>query len=149
MGVAHDRRWHYRVGVGVPPAGGGEGSRLTTDTRRLAMNDLERMRHSAAHVMAEAVLDLFPEAKLGIGPPIEDGFYYDFDLPRSLTPDDLGTIEGLMRERVATASSFEYRVISEDEARAMFKDQPYKLDLIDEIAERGEELSIYHHGDFT
>src|ERR687883_1811942 len=107
------------------------------------------MRHSAAHVMAEAVLKLFPEGKLGIGPPIENGFYYDFDLPRSLTPDDLGTIEGLMRERVATASPFEYRVISEDEARALFKDQPYKLDLIDEIVERGEELSVYHHGDFT
>jgi threonyl-tRNA synthetase len=110
---------------------------------------LYAMRHSAAHVMAEAVLKLFPEGKLGIGPPIENGFYYDFDLPRSLTPDDLGTIEGLMRERVATASPFEYRVISEDEARAMFKDQPYKCDLIDEIAERGEELSVYHHGDFT
>ena len=110
---------------------------------------LYAMRHSAAHVMAEAVLKLFPEGKLGIGPPIENGFYYDFDLPRSLTPDDLGTIEGLMRERVATASPFEYRVISEDEARAMFKDQPYKLDLIDEIAKRGEELSVYHHGDFT
>ena len=110
---------------------------------------LYAMRHSAAHVMAEAVLKLFPEGKLGIGPPIENGFYYDFDLPRSLTPDDLGTIEGLMRERVATASPFEYRVISEDEARAMFKDQPYKLDLIDEFAKRGEELSVYHHGDFT
>jgi threonyl-tRNA synthetase len=110
---------------------------------------LYAMRHSAAHVMAEAVLKLFPEGKLGIGPPIENGFYYDFDLPRSLTPDDLGTIEGLMHERVATASPFEYRVISEDDARAMFKDQPYKLDLIDEFAERGEELSVYHHGDFT
>src|SRR2546423_13566168 len=107
------------------------------------------MRHSAAQVMAEAVLRLFPGGRRGMGPPIENGFYYDFALPRSLTPDDLGTIEGLMRERVATASPFEYRVISEDEARAMFKGQPYKLDLIDEFAKRGEDLSIYHHGDFT
>ena len=119
------------------------------DSNNYEGSRLYAMRHSAAHVMAEAVLKLFPEGKLGIGPPIENGFYYDFDLPRSLTPDDLGTIEGLMRERAATASPFEYRVISEDEARAMFKDQPYKLDLIDEFARRGEELSVYHHGDFT
>src|SRR5919205_896738 len=139
MGVAHDRRWHYRVGVGVPPAGGGEGSRLTTDTRRLAMNDLERMRHSAAHVMAEAVLDLFPEAKLGIGPPIEDGFYYDFDLPRSLTPDDLTAIEERMRRIIKGDYPFVYRVVTADEARALFKDQPYKLELIDGLAKGQDE----------
>ena len=110
---------------------------------------LYAMRHSAAHVMAEAVLKLFPEGKLAIGPPIEHGFYYDFDLPRPLTPDDLGAIEGLMRERAATASPFHYRVVSEEQARMLFQDQPYKLDLIDELAGRGEEISVYHHGDFT
>jgi len=111
--------------------------------------ELYKMRHSAAHVMAEAVLKLFPEGKLGIGPPIENGFYYDLDLPRPLTPDDLAAIEGLMRERMATASPFEFHVVSADEARALFHDQPYKLELIEELAARGEEISVYHHGDFT
>ncbi len=112
-------------------------------------SQLYKMRHSAAHVTAEAVLKLFPEGKLGIGPPIENGFYYDFDLPRPLTPDDLGAIEDHMRERVATASPFEFRVVSADEARELFHDQPYKLELINDLAARGEEISVYHHGDFT
>ncbi len=118
-------------------------------TENYEQSDLYKMRHSAAHVMAEAVLKLFPEGKIGIGPPIEHGFYYDFDLPRPLTPDDLSAIEDLMRQRMATASPFEYRVVSADEARELFKDQPYKLDLIDDLAARGEEISVYHHGDFT
>src|SRR6185437_3456882 len=67
---------------------------------------LRKMRHSAAHVMAEAVMDIFPDAKLAIGPPIADGFYYDFDLPRSLTPDDFAAIEQGMKERIAAKSPF-------------------------------------------
>ena len=70
-----------------------------------AHSDLDAMRHSAAHVMAEAVLDLFPGAKLGIGPAIQDGFYYDFDLPRPVTPDDLAAIEAAMRDSIAARSS--------------------------------------------
>ncbi len=112
-------------------------------------SQLYRMRHSAAHVMAEAVLKLFPEGKLGIGPPIENGFYYDLDLPRSLTPEDLGAIEDLMRERMATASPFEFHVVSADQARDLFRDQPYKREIIEDLAARGEEISTYHHGDFT
>ncbi len=112
-------------------------------------SQLYKMRHSAAHVTAEAVLKLFPEGKLGIGPPTENGFYYDFDLPRPLTPDDLGAIEDHMRARAATASPFEFRVVSADEARELFHDQPYKLELINDLAARGEEISVYHHGDFT
>jgi len=119
---------------------------VTTDDNS---SQLYKMRHSAAHVTAEAVLKMFPEGKLGIGPPIENGFYYDFDLPRPLTPDDLGAIEDHMRTRVATASPFEFRVVSADEARELFHDQPYKLELINELAARGEEISVYHHGDFT
>ena len=69
-------------------------------------SELYRIRHSAAHVMAQAVLDLFPEAKYTIGPPIEDGFYYDFDLPRSLTPDDLQVIEKRMRQILAGNHDF-------------------------------------------
>jgi threonyl-tRNA synthetase len=98
-----------------------------------------RLRHSAAHVMAEAVLDLFPEGKIAIGPPIEDGFYYDFDLPRALTPDDLPEIEEHMRRIVKGDYPFQYREVSADEARALFKDQPYKLELIDGLARGHDE----------
>src|SRR4030065_300345 len=75
-------------------------------------SDLYRIRHSAAHVMAQAVLEMFPQGKIAIGPPIEDGYYYDFDLPRSLTPQDLEVIEKRMRQIIASRHPFEKRVIS-------------------------------------
>jgi threonyl-tRNA synthetase len=109
---------------------------------------LRKMRHSAAHVMAEAVMDIFPDAKLAIGPPIADGFYYDFDLPRSLTPDDFAAIEQGMKERIAAKSPFVKRIVSRDEARTFFKDQPYKIELINDLPE-GEEVSFYIDGPFT
>jgi threonyl-tRNA synthetase len=113
------------------------------------MNDLEKLRHSSAHVMAEAVLDLFPEAKLAIGPPIEDGFYYDFDLPRPLTPDDLAAIEAKMRAHIAADESFEYEVLpSRDAALAFFNDQPYKEELIRDLPD-GETISLYRNGPFV
>ena len=112
------------------------------------MSDLERMRHSAAHVMAEAVLDLFPDAKLAIGPAIEEGFYYDFELPRPLTPEDLETIESQMRELIATDGFFQRREISREEAERLFADQPYKLEMIAEMPE-DEVISTYQSGDFT
>jgi len=108
---------------------------------------LVRMRHSAAHIMAEAVLKLFPGAKLGIGPPIDTGFYYDFDLPRPLTPEDLPKIEALMRERIASDVPFVHEEVSKEEARLLFADQPYKLELIEEIED--EKVSLYRHGDFV
>jgi len=108
---------------------------------------LDAMRHSLAHIMAEAVQKLFPEAKLGIGPWIENGFYYDFDLPRPLTPDDLVKIEALMGQRIAAASPFERLPISHEAAVELFAEQPYKLELIEGF--RGQELSVYHDGDFT
>ncbi len=102
-----------------------------------------RLRHSLAHVMAQSVLELFPDAKIAIGPPIEDGFYYDFDLPRPLTPDDLEQIENGMRRIIKGNFPFEYRAVGADEARQLFHDQPYKLELIDGLAsgqdEYGEE----------
>src|SRR3712207_4608397 len=117
-----------------------------------------RLRHSAAHVMAEAVLQLFPEGKIVIGPPVENGFYHDFDLPRSLTPDDLAEIEGRMRKIIGGNHPFVYREVSADEARALFKEQPYKLELIEGLAEGldeyGEEksgstvISTYKHDTF-
>ena len=94
---------------------------------------LERMRHSAAHVMAEAVQQLFAKAKFGIGPAIESGFYYDFDLSRPLTLDDLPLIESKMREIIANDETFALEEVSKDEARSLFTGQPYKLELVDEI----------------
>jgi len=108
---------------------------------------LHRMRHSASHVMAEAVLSMFPEARLGIGPPIENGFYYDFELPRPLTIDDLPVIEERMRVSVAANHPFEHFEVSKEEARRMFAEQPYKLELIEGIED--ETVSIYRHASFT
>jgi threonyl-tRNA synthetase len=108
---------------------------------------LDTMRHSTAHVMAEAVQSMFPEAKFGIGPTIEDGFYYDFDLPRALTPDDLPVIEEKMREIVKANVPFTKELVSKEEARRIFANQPYKLELIDELPE--EKVTIYRQGNFT
>jgi len=98
---------------------------------------LYRIRHSCAHIMAQAGLEMFPEGKLGIGPPIEDGVYYDFALPRPLTPEDLERIEARMREIIAGNHPFIRREVTPEEARALFKDQPYKLELIEDILQRG------------
>lgn len=109
---------------------------------------LARMRHSAAHLMAGAVVDLIPEAKLGIGPAIEDGFYYDFDLPRPLSQDDFSKIEARMREVQALDANYVYKPITRQEALAMFSDQPYKLELIRDLPEDAQ-LSIYRHDGFV
>jgi threonyl-tRNA synthetase len=122
---------------------------------------LHALRHSVSHIMAQAVMEMFPgEAKIAIGPPIEDGFYYDFDLPRSLTPEDLQAIEARMREIIAGDFPFERRVVTADEARQIFADQPYKLELIDGLEQGGAdeygekvsgpvEISLYTHDGFT
>jgi threonyl-tRNA synthetase len=112
-----------------------------------AENQLETMRHSASHVMAEAVLSIFPDAKFGIGPSIEDGFYYDFDLPRTLTPEDLPVIEEKMREIIKADLPFKHREINKAEAKKLFASQPYKLELIDEIAD--EKVGVYEQGNFV
>ncbi len=93
-----------------------------------------RLRHSLAHIMAQAVLEIFPDARIAIGPPIENGFYYDFDLPRPLTPDDLTAIESRMRRIIRDDYPFIYREVSAAEARRLFANQPYKLELIDGLA---------------
>ncbi len=123
-------------------------------------SELYRIRHSAAHIMAQAVVEMFPEAKYTIGPPVENGFYYDFDLPRTLTPEDLQQLEKRMRQVIAGRHKFERQVLSADEARQLFKDQPYKLELIDGLEQGGfdeygeplaekPEISIYTHDKFT
>jgi threonyl-tRNA synthetase len=108
---------------------------------------LYRMRHSAAHVMAEAVLEIFPGSKFAIGPPIDTGFYYDFDLPRPLTVEDLTPIEERMRRTIDANYSFEHSDIDKDAARRLFAGQDYKLELIDGIED--ERVSLYKHGSFT
>src|SRR3990170_2709950 len=107
---------------------------------------LFRMRHSAAHVLAEAVLELFPKAKSAIGPPVENGFYYDFDLPRPLTPEDLERLEARMRQSVARDLPIRGEQIPKARAREIFRDQPYKLELIDGIAE--DTVGYFRHGEF-
>jgi threonyl-tRNA synthetase len=98
---------------------------------------LYRIRHSAAHVMAQAVLEIFPEGQIAIGPPIEDGFYYDFGLPRALTEDDLAQIEARMREIITGQHPFIRREVSAEEARRLFAGQVYKLELIDGLEQGG------------
>ncbi len=110
-------------------------------------DNLETIRHSTSHVMAEAVLSLFPDAKFAIGPAIEDGFYYDFDLPRTLTPEDLPVIEQKMNEIIKADLPFRYKELTKEEARKLFAEQPYKLELIDEIPE--EKVGVYEQGNFT
>jgi threonyl-tRNA synthetase len=122
-----------------------------------AHDPLDPMRHSAAHVMAEAVMDLFPGTRLGIGPAIEGGFYYDFELARPLTPDDLAAIETRMRASVAADHPFERREWDPDEGRALMAaaGQPYKVEILDDLraaaAAHGDPpptVSTYQHGPF-
>ena len=107
---------------------------------------VEKTRHSAAHVMAEAVKSIFPDAKFGIGPAIESGFYYDFDLPRALIPDDLPIIEAKMSEIINSNHEFIRKEIDINEAKKIFADQPYKLDLLCEFSDKV--VTIYQQGSF-
>ena len=130
------------------------------DEERYADSELYRIRHSAAHIMAQAVLEIFPDGKVAIGPPIEDGFYYDFDLPRPLTPEDLEVFEKRMREIIQGNYEFKKRVVSADEARQIFTRQPFKIELIEGLEKGGfdeygeplnekPEISIYTQGTFV
>jgi threonyl-tRNA synthetase len=129
----------YLMG-GIPTTVVKKGQQITEDEK------LEIMRHSAAHVLAEAVQSIFPDAKFGIGPAIENGFYYDFDLPRSLTPGDLPLIETKMSEISAQNQPFVRQEVTKQEARQLFAAQPYKLELIDEIPDK--KVSLYRQGSF-
>jgi threonyl-tRNA synthetase len=113
--------------------------------------NLELIRHSAAHVLAGAILEMFPEAKFGTGPAIENGFYYDVDLPRTLIPEDLEILEEKMREIIKVNYSFERAEISAAEAKADFEKlgQSYKTELIADLEKKGEQISIYKSGHFV
>ena len=109
---------------------------------------LSTIRHSMAHVMAQAVLEMFPSAQIAIGPSIENGFYYDFELPRQLVEADLEEITRRMKEIIKSGAEFRRIEVSRDEAREMFRDQKYKQELLDAIPE-GETVTIYNQGAFT
>ena len=116
----------------------------------MSNNDkLSSLRHSTAHLLAAAMLELYPETKLTIGPAIETGFYYDFDLgEQKITDADFPKIEKKMAEILKTWSTFSHREVTETEAKKIYKNNPYKLDLIDGIVERGEKITLYKVGDF-
>jgi threonyl-tRNA synthetase len=122
-----------------------------------AHDPLDPMRHSAAHVMAQAVLELFPGTKLGIGPAIEGGFYYDFDVPRTLTPEDLEAIEERMHASVAADHPFVRREWDPDEGRTFLaaKGQSFKVEILDDLRTaaslKGDPppvVTTYQHGPF-
>ncbi|MCK4521082.1 MAG: threonine--tRNA ligase, partial [Nanoarchaeota archaeon] len=103
--------------------------------------DITKLRHSTSHILAQAVKKLFPDAKLGIGPAIEDGFYYDLDVKEAFTPEDLKKIEYEMNQLIRQNLDFKKKVMSKKEAKKLFKDEPYKLELIDEL--EGDKATIY------
>lgn len=112
--------------------------------------DIEVARHSLAHMLAAAVKGVYPDVKFGMGPAIVDGFYYDFDLGENkLSPDDLPKIEAKMKEIIASGVGFEKKEVSIDEAKEIFADQPYKLEIVDDLRKEGEEkVLVYQSGDF-
>ena len=108
--------------------------------------EIEKARHSLAHILAKAIVSLYPKTKLTIGPAIDDGFYYDIDLDENLTPDHFPAIEKKMKEIINKGEPFVRKVVSKEEALKLFKDNVYKTEIINELPE-GEEVSIYYTGD--
>ena len=108
--------------------------------------EIEKARHSLAHILAKALTSLYPKTKLTIGPAIDDGFYYDIDLDENLTPDHFPAIEKKMKEIINKGEDFKRKVVSKEEALKLFKDNEYKTEIINELPE-GEEVSLYYTGD--
>ena len=109
---------------------------------------LQQLRHSAAHLIAAAMLELYPDTKLTIGPAIDNGFYYDFDLTQQISDEDFPKIEQKMKELLKTWSGFSHREVTEKEAKEFYKHNPYKQELIDEIVKKGEKITFYKAGEF-
>ena len=134
------------VDLSAPVSDGAQVSIVTSKSSEA----LPLLRHSTAHVMAAALIDLYGDVKFGVGPSIEDGFYYDIKLPEGvvLSPDDFDAIEARMAEIVAADEPFERRVVSREEAKEIFADQPFKIELIDDLPE-DEVITTYTIGGFT
>jgi len=111
--------------------------------------NLAHIRHSLAHLLGASILELYPNSKLTLGPAIDNGFYYDSDIEGKIHEDDLPKIEKKMRELAKSWSTFEKKVVDENEARENFKDNEYKNELIDGIVKEGAEISLYTSGSFT
>ncbi|MDT8368622.1 MAG: threonine--tRNA ligase [Longimicrobiales bacterium] len=125
---------------------------LEDDTRLTILTERDEaalpvLRHSAAHILATAVRELRPEAAIGFGPAIDEGFYYDFDVEEPFTPEDLERFEAVMKEVIAADQPFERRVVTQEEARELFSDDPLKLERLDEF-EDGEVITVYRNGPF-
>src|SRR3984893_7298745 len=128
--------------------------------QRATMTDIERLRHSASHVLATAMLKIWPEAQFAAGPPVENGFYYDVDLPHRVSPDDFEKIEAEMKKEIKANHSFERMEVSRDEALEMGKKgrlaalndrndpSKFKIDIIENIP-AGETNSVYRHGELV
>lgn len=113
------------------------------------MTNIEKKRHSLAHLLAAATLKLYPDTKITLGPAIENGFYYDMDFVNPINDSDLKKIQKTMKKMANSWTSFEGKTISPEEARELFAGNEYKLELINEIAEKGEDITVYTSGDFT
>ncbi len=120
---------------------------METDKKTPEIEKLDHIRHSLAHLLAAAVLKEFPDAKFGIGPVIDNGFYYDFELPSAITPDNLKIFEKNMRKMISEKLPFSGKKVDVAEVKEMFKDQPFKLDLIKELEEKGEDITVYITGE--
>jgi len=112
-------------------------------------NDLQEMRHSLAHLLAAAVIEIYPTTLLTIGPAVDNGFYYDMDFESPISEKDFPTIEKKMRSLLKTWKGFAHKEVSVEEARTFFADNPYKLELIEEIHKKGEKITLYTSGNFT
>src|SRR3712207_5503231 len=130
------------IDLDTPLDGGGQFEVLTKGSPE----GLEVLRHSTAHAMAQAILELYPGSKLTIGPPIENGFFYDIEVAGRLTDEDLLRVEERMREIVGRDLPIEREEVSKDEAESLYADNPYKLEIIDELED--DELSLYRQGEF-
>ncbi len=115
----------------------------------MSNSPLEHIRHSLAHLLGAAVLELYPSSKLAIGPAIDDGFYYDIDVQGVISDNDLPKIEKKMQEILKTWKTFEGREVSATEAKEIFPDNPYKQEIINELSEKGEKITLYTSGNFT
>ena len=133
-----------QVDLSYEVADGDEVSIITSKTPQA----VELLRHSTAHVMAAALVDLYGDVKFGVGPAVENGFYYDVKLGRTLSSDDFDAIEQRMSEIIEAAEPFERRVVARDEALEMFANQPFKVELISELPE-DETITTYTIGSFT